>query len=38
VLGTIDTGGALLVQRLGRWALGGLLALVGLWVLMQVLA
>ncbi len=38
VLGTIDTGGGFLVQRLGRWALGGLLALVGLWVLMKVLA
>ena len=38
VLATIDTGGALLAQRLGRWALGGLLALVGLWVLTQVLA
>jgi len=38
VLGTIDTDGALLVQRLGWWALGGLAALVGLWVLMRVLA
>ncbi len=38
VLATIDPGGAFLVQRLGRWALGGLLALVGLWVLMQILA
>jgi len=38
VMGTIDTGGALLARRLGRWALRGLLALVGLWLLLQILS
>lgn len=38
VLGDIDTGGLVRAKRLLRWTLAGFLAIVGIWVLAQILA
>ena len=38
VLSHVDTQGVVLARRAMRWAFGGLMALVGLWVLMQILS
>ena len=38
VLGNIDGEGTVLVKRVLRWALGGLLIIAGVWVLLRIVA
>jgi hypothetical protein len=38
VLAEIDTEGVVFAKRLLRWTVGGLLAIVGVWVLVQLIA